>query len=183
MKDVVHDWYSNSARSNQAGLLKTWTELHVETYGDDVPVVPLSPSSLAAVAAVFKGGHYRSFANYSSAAKTEHVEAGYPWTSLLEHVVKWCSRSVTRGIGPARQCLASSLHGLLEMEPAEEPVVVGGCMWPLVATLLAIVVLLREIELALAAVGDWTFDDVLLEVSWRLPVSKSDPRGRGTTRT
>ena len=41
----------------------------------------------------------------------------------------------------------------------------------------------REIEITCAGFSDLRMDEAQSELSWRLPVSKSDPRALGTTRT
>jgi hypothetical protein len=72
---------------------------------------------------------------------------------------------------------------LLSLPDSEPPVCDGGPCFPVRCTLLSIIFLLREIELSCAKFVDWTFDHALLEVSWNLTASKSDPKALGTLRT
>eukprot|EP00971_Amphidinium_carterae_P137168 2718214-Amphidinium_carterae.1 len=53
---------------------------------------------------------YRSWANYLSAAKGVHVSAGHAWTEQLDRWARQCTRSVTRGLGPARQSTPLSVE-------------------------------------------------------------------------
>ena len=50
-----------------------------------------------------KRGGYRSWGNYLSRAKSQHVREGHHWTDQLELAFKEAKRSVERGQGPARQ--------------------------------------------------------------------------------
>ena len=49
--------------------------------------------------------------------------------------------------------------------------------------LLAIVFMLREIEVGAARVSAWEFDHKALEVTWRLPGSKTDHMALGVLRS
>ena len=186
--DLELDRDANSSHGDRFEHFKTWARFHNEVFGDEgsegyEPILPLTPSKLVTVAALFKAGTYRSFPNYASSLKTFHVEEGFPWLSILEHTTNWCTKSTQRGIGPARQSHALRLHNLLTLTDMETPLVVGGPCWAVRTTLIAIIFLLREIELALARLSAWSFDHVLLEITWLLPTSKSDPSRRGTSRT
>jgi hypothetical protein len=169
-------------------LLRTWTAFHVRVFGsaDDLSSLPMFPAtarSIIAVSALFKAGDYRSFANYLSAVRAQHIELGFSWDQLLEATGRWCTRSVLRGSGPARQSAPFRLHSLLRLSDDMAPLCAGGPCFPLRCTLLAILFLLREIELACAKHSDLSFDHDLREVSWNLTSSKSDPRALGTVRT
>ena len=102
------DRVAASGRGTADSLLKTWEKFdgHARTCtGNLLPpeLFPLSPMGVEHVAACFKQGGYRSFANYLSAVRAVHIEMGFDWTLQLDAVGKWCTRSVLRGIGPARQ--------------------------------------------------------------------------------
>ena len=104
--DLMEDRMAKTATGPNASLLKTWTRFHHMAFeGETVetPVLPITPCSLVATGSLFKKGGYRSFANYISAMKGRHIEEGFLWTQLLSHTANWVTRSVTRGIGPARQ--------------------------------------------------------------------------------
>ena len=79
-------------------------------------MLTLTPDGIVAVAALFKAGGYRCYANYWSAVKSEHIEVGHLWTEQLELTGRWVTRSVLRGIGPARQRMALPLHKLLKLK-------------------------------------------------------------------
>ena len=48
-------------------------------------MIPIIVKALVIVGALFKGGGYRSFPNYLSAAKGARVEGGFDWSQLLQH--------------------------------------------------------------------------------------------------
>ena len=104
--DLMEDRMAKTTTGPMASLIKTWTRFHhlaFATETSETPVIPLTPRSLVATGSLFKKGGYRSFANYISAMKGRHIEEGFLWTQLLSHTANWVTRSVTRGIGPARQ--------------------------------------------------------------------------------
>ena len=103
---LVADRVAPSGSGSSSSLLNTWTAFHFIAFPKATALVPLLPITdvvLQYVGALFKSGGYRSFANYLSAAKAMHIEAGYLWCQLLAHTATWVTRSVLRGIGPARQ--------------------------------------------------------------------------------
>ena len=126
---------------------------------------------------------FRSFANYATAAKNAHVEAGHVWTQLHEHTRVWVSRSVSRGIGPARQSCSFTYRRLLLLPMTSEPLTNDGPQHPVRFTQLATSFLLREIEASTTVCGSWSFDDEAKEFTWLLPGSKSDHLALGVSRT
>ena len=103
---LVSDRVAQSSIGSSSSLLNTWTAFHFIAFPEDTAMVPLLPITdivLQYVGALFKSGGYRSFENNWSAAKAMHIEAGYHWSQLLAHTATWVTRSVLRGIGPARQ--------------------------------------------------------------------------------
>ena len=113
---------------------------------------------------------------------------GSPIDAAAEQAIAGCSRSVTRGIGPSSLKHSFPFEDLaplvvwpaaaqLAVAPPEGPLfpialLVAGCWW-----------LCRGIELAAATVGDVTLTPERSEVSLALPVSKTDPKALGTSRT
>ena len=120
---LVSDRVAPSSIGSSASLLNTWTAFHYFAFpasGALVQLLPITDIILQYVGALFKSGGYRSFANYLSAAKAMHIEAGYEWTQLLAHTATWVTRSVLRGIGPARQSCSFhfvKLCGLARLAP------------------------------------------------------------------
>jgi hypothetical protein len=83
--DLHQDREAASGRGVRASHLATWTKFHVKSTGVDgdrtqSPVLPLTPDKLVPVAALFKAGDYRSYANYLSSMKSFHLDGGHPWT-------------------------------------------------------------------------------------------------------
>ena len=152
---LVYDRDANSNRGSRKSRVETWKLLHEAVYGAPgslgfLPLLPLTPGALTAVAALYKEADYRSYPNYISDVRAEHIEQGHAWTHLLEHTSKWCTRSVQRGIGQARQSQAMKLHRVLELSDQMAPACTGGSRFPVRALLIGLMFLLREIEMALS---------------------------------
>ena len=157
-------------------MLSTWHRFHheaLETLAAAAPVLPVTIRSLVVVGALFKRGGYRSFDSYVSAIKGQHIEAGYGWTQLHAHTARWVSRSVSRGIGPARQSCSFDFSKLCLLPQSPEPLVTNGPQQPVTMALLASIFLLREVEVSTAVAVAWSFDHENLEISLNLPGSKS----------
>ena len=169
-----------------ASWLNTWSRFHHLAFKDCLPAVPLypvTPCTLVSIAALFKAGGYRGFANYLSAAKSAHIEAGFVWDQLLAHTGSWVTRSVLRGIGPARQSCCFDYPRLCALARPHLPLVSGGPHSPVHMVLLACIFLLREVEVSNSMRSAWSFDLDSLEVTWHLPASKADHLALGTKRT
>ena len=187
-QDLRRDREAASGRGGRDILIGTWSKFHAEARsrpgGEGLgPLFPLTSLGMMAVASLFKAGGYRSFANYLSAVKGKHIEEGHYWSEQLDQTGRWITRSVLRGIGPARQSRPLCIKKLLELEDKEEPVTDDGPVWPLRAILLGSIFLLREVELASAQVRHLQLDHVSREITWHLASSKTDPSAMGTKRT
>ena len=100
----------------RSAQLATWEKVHHRWHPDE-PVLPLTWEKIRAVAAHFKEAGYRSWSNYASRIKEEHVVAGYPWTLLLETCFRKAKRSVLRGIGPTKQSAPVGLISVADLDP------------------------------------------------------------------
>ena len=186
MDALISDIRARSAQGPHASLLKTWDRLHRRWFGDDPPVIPLSPASILAVAAQMKDAGYRSFPNYGWAAKDLHITSGFPWTDILHAAITQASASTQRGIGPPHQC------GEIELAPAvtaigddPAPLVVGGPACCDRMFILSYFHVARGMEVICANAIDLSTSVRAVDVteSWRLSVSKTDPQAIGCTRT
>ena len=184
--DLMEDRLARSTTGPMSSLVKTWARFHHLAFAADTfetPVLPLTPRSLVAAGSLFKKGGYRSFANYISAMKGRHIEEGFFWTQLLSHTANWVTRSVTRGIGPARQSCGFNFVKLCRLPRTSEPLVVDGPQHAVVMALLASLFLLREIEVSTARTDAWSLDYEAMELKWNLPASKSDHMALGVARS
>ncbi len=184
--DLVRDRHARSSIAACTSWLNTWRRFHDLAFRGYVPVVPMypvTPLTLVHVAALFKAGGYRGFANYLSALKSAHIEAGFEWDQLLAHTGAWTTRSVLRGIGPARQSCSFLYDKLCLIPKQHAPLVVGGLHSPMHFTLLACIFMLREVEAANALRSAWTFNHDSEELTWLLPSGKTDHLALGTPRT
>ena len=88
--------------------------------------LPLTRDKIYAVSAMLKHGRYRAPANLFSRAKDEHVEEAYPWSDMLARAVTKSERSITRGIGPARQTEELLLKLVHDLQLDWDPLCAGG---------------------------------------------------------
>jgi hypothetical protein len=104
MRDELDtDVRAQSSRSSHDTTLQTWVRYPRLWHGADAEPFPITANALLNVAAIFKLRGYRSFANYLSRAKRPHIESGFGWSQVLDLAARDASRSVNRGLGPARQ--------------------------------------------------------------------------------
>lgn len=179
--------YAASARASRATVEKTWREYHAKAVGlvPDLPVdpFPVTVKGLATVAALMKVDDFRSFGNYVSWAKGTHVALGHTWTQQLDHELKAAGRSLSRGLGPARQSADFCVTQIARLPPGGKARHDGLPLDPHKALVLGALWVLREIELAWAVCSDVTVDDLRQVVVWALPVSKTDPKAKACTRS
>ena len=83
----------------------------------------------------------------SRPAGTAPIESGHDWEQLLEHTSAWVTRSVLRGIVPARPSCTFASEKLSQLPRQAAPLVVMGPHNPVHMALLASIYLLREAEL------------------------------------
>jgi len=186
IENLDNDRYAASSANSHKSHVKTWSLFHFEVFRGVEPmppVVPITVRSLIGVASLFKAGGYRSYPNYQSAAKNVHIEAGFDWTQLLDHTARWVTRSVLRGIGPARQSCPFRFNKLCLLHRSPEPLAADGPHHPQVFAILASIFMLREIEASTALVGAWTVAHDPPELTWLLPASKSDHLALGVRRS
>ena len=187
LDDLEFDKVANSARASRASTWSTWTRLHHAWFGDDVDPLPLTVHKIKAVAALFKAGHYLSFANYASRAKAEHIEYfhvhGVCWSEELSVEMRNSMRSITRGAGPSKQSFPLDISKVLKLGPLEVAEVTGGPVGVTDFIEIGTYFLARELEIACAKCGHFHLDILAAEVTWNLPVSKNDILALGTHRT
>ena len=177
-----------SARSSiksRVSHWKTWQSLH-RAWFNDANALPLTPGKIACVSALFKAGSYCSFADYIGRAKAEHIATfhihGERWTEELSVSVRNATRSVTRGLGTSRQSSPVDIQKVHALNLSSDPLSLGGPISPYAFAALGVFFLTREVEITCAGFADLRLDETRLELTWRLPVSKSDQRALGTSR-
>ena len=183
---LVKDRYSTGATLSNLSLLRTWRLFHHEAFSHEsppLPVLPITVRKLVMIGALFKVGGYRSYTNYASIIRSQHLEEGHLWCPLLAHTSGWVTRSVLRGIGPERQSCAFDTKRLFALERPPNPLVSMGPSNPVHMAILATLFLLREVEITTACISAWTFDPAAKEITWLLPGSKSDHMALGVKRT
>ena len=177
------DMYAASSKKPRASSAKTWEVFHVAWFGTGTPIFPITVPKLLAVGALFKQGKYRSFQNSLSTMKDEHITLGHLWSEQLSRCSTKVERSVSRGIGPSRQCVGLDLVAVSQLGLPKDQLSQGGPIGPGNLVVAGSFFMLREIEASLALWQSVTFDVGARLVSWNLPASKSDPKALGKTRS
>ena len=169
-----------SAAASSASVLRTWVKFH-RAWFPHTPAFPTWPAAVRAVAAQMKKKGYRSWANYLSRAKREHIQAGGVWDQVLDYTAKECTRSVTRGLGPPRQSAPLDIKAVAAVHLSVAPLCEGGPINPKALIILGSFFLTREIEISLALCRNV---HILVGpvVCWVLPASKTDPAANTVTR-
>jgi hypothetical protein len=110
---------------------------------------------------------------------------GFVWDQCLDVAAKDASRSVNRGLGPARQSAEIDITLLAPLASESVPLVVGGPINPATQFILGAFFLMREIELSCALFGSVKLrgEGPSLVVSWLLPESKTDSGGSSVSRS
>ncbi len=182
----ANDRHARSSTAAISSCLNTWKRFNTiafKNFTPAVPFYPVAPCTLVHIAALFESGGYRAFPNYLSAAKTAHIEGGFEWSQQLAHTGSWVTRSVLRGIGPARQSCSFQYSQLCALARPHEPLVAGGSHSPFHFVMLACIFLLREVEISNSIRSAWCLNSDTMELTWHLPSSKSDHLALGTRRT
>ena len=182
LADLERDVHAPSARGPQASYFRTWETLHYRWFGDDVPALPLTVEKIRCVSALLKGGGYRGAQNYYSRIKDAHVEA-HPWNDQLARAITRYSRSVLRGIGPARQSAVWPVQEVSRLCLDDTSIVEGGPLGVKNLIVAGALFLTRGIELELAVARNITIDVARRVASWLLPADKTDPKALGKTRS
>ena len=167
----------------RASQLATWQRFLDQWYGEHMPMLPVEVDDVAYVGSLMKAAGYRSFSNYVSAVKQEHVKAGYLWSMQHELEAKQGLKSVTRGQGPPRQSAPLIIDDVLALQLSEEALCQAGPVNPKGVFFLGASFLLREIEVAYARLAHLRLDVGRRRASLELPVSKTDPSAVGCSRT
>ena len=174
----------NVARSSAGSYcshMRAWLRLHRRWFGVDVPLIPITPLKIEAVASQLSHLRYRSFANNLASAKRAHVLSPFTdgsWGENLKLTGRDCTRAVTRGIGPAKQCAVfeGGLAAVLALKLGAQPLVSKGPIGPINLVVLGSYFLLREMEASLMLIGSVHLD-LKTEVVWvHLASSKTDPQ-------
>ena len=182
LEDLDADVHAKGSIATRRSLLNTWVKFHLEWFGPEEPVLPLTEAKVRAVAAMFKKGRYRSFGQYASRIKEEHAKEGYDWNINLDITRKQCDRSVTRGIGPARQSAGYSVEDVFNLPGDGEPLVEDGPMGSKNMLIVGAFFMLREAEIAAMRMEHLTCVEEKKVINIELSVSKTDVKALGVHR-
>ena len=187
LEQYEKDKFAASSTGSRASIERTWQQYHDKAIRKtpglgDLPLFPLEVKVLAIIAALMKLDGFRSLQNYLSWAKGRHIQLGYQWTLQHDYEARQAVRSVCRGLGAARQSAGFDLPELAKALSGAPSTRRGHPCFPAECAVLGALWVLREIEMAWAAVGDLTVNPVAQHIAWLLPVSKCDARAKACTR-
>ena len=94
-------------------------------FGPDCDSLPLTEEKKIAVAAQFKAQGYRSFENYIDTLSDLH-RGSFEWHEGLDRARKRSVASVTRGIGPPKQCCEVPIGYIASLPIGTDPLTPGG---------------------------------------------------------
>jgi len=177
------DVRARSATASSESLWRTWVFYHKRWFGEQADPLPITVGSLKAVVAQLKDQKYASIGNMISVAKDRHVGAQYSWSEFLVREARRGTRTGTRGKGAPHQDDEFDLDSAFALGLGEEPLCPGGPCNTMLALEVGAFHVLREIELSTALASSVTFNPDSLEETFALPVSKTDPKAIGCTRT
>lgn len=175
--------YSAGTLGTKSSLFKAWCEVMQSTGQSPLPMTPVKCEIFCAV---MRASGFRATYNYLLGARERHARGDFSWTPELQVILQDCKRACQKGLGPCKRAEEVRLTWWQQLYLAE-----NGATPPVKATAPAGGVLLwsfgthfllREAELACL---DMHSSTVLLArtVTLALPVTKTDPSGRGARRT
>eukprot|EP00438_Fugacium_kawagutii_P036446 Skav213607 [mRNA] locus=scaffold1971:102312:108618:+ [translate_table: standard] len=176
--------YAPQTVSTKSSLRNTWNTISQQL---GLEPLPLTPEKVVKVSAVLCASGLRSTYSYLCEMRQWHIRSGFQWTNELDLCAKDTKRAATRGLGPPTKA-EEIQEDILKEVWVHCTHVEGQAHWPALrheVWVLAVAFLLRETELAgLRMSQDEVFLDLKKKcVTLYLPVSKSDPMGRGCRRT
>ena len=98
LRSLQNDMYAATSRGPRDAQYQTWRKFHCWWFGKDVPMLPLTEEKIKAMSSLFKVGGYKSYRNYLSRIREEHIKAGFQGTDHINLVSQKCSRLVLRGL-------------------------------------------------------------------------------------
>ena len=126
LRSEVH---AATSRRTRISRIKTLRRLSAEA---GVHLLPVTNAGMELLAAALKAGMYSSAVTYLKILKQLHTQAGHPWTADLEETRIECSRTLGRGIGPAKRAAVvrlEALPGRWEQAGTAIDVAVVGAIW------------------------------------------------------
>ena len=171
--------YANSSMAVVEMKLETWCQV-ARAAGHSNPFVQSEAMVLDTIASLWAAG-YRSIDSYASIVKQKMIEKdGTLWESTRLHFNR-ALRAAKRGRGPPKQASPLPVERYAELDDSQHEWAPGGPLWPRRLNIVASWWMLREIEAANLTISCASLSG--LAATLRLPASKTDQVGLGTSRT
>jgi len=183
LQDYEDDVLAKSAAASHLSSWKTWVFYHQRWFGAESSPLPVTVGSIKAIVSQLKDQKYTSIGNLISVAKDRHLDARFPWDEFLTREVRRATRSGTRGRGAAKQDDEIDIDAAFALDLGEEPLTLGGPANFGKVLEVGSFHILREIEISTALASAVSFNHDKAEESFCLPVSKTDPRAIGCSRS
>ena len=173
---------------SKESLFSTWCKIS-RARGEEP--LPLDPEKIRLNVAILRCSGYRAVKSYVYEARDRHVRAGFPVSPQLNVAVQDAKRVAERALGPVQRAEEvkpawwngfMEEHGVMveDNEASQETPNAGLLTWVVGTPFVLREVELRGLTLDARCVQLETKDKV---VTLSLPVSKSDPGGRGAKRS
>ena len=181
LKELHDDVYAPKSWKSKSSHVNTWSFYHKRWYGETEPVLPLTSDKIFAIAAQFKAQGYRSYQNYIDTMCDIHKEQ-HSWTEDLQRARERSLRSVTRGIGPPKQCSELPVCDVFSLGTPLDAITDKGPICPVDWAVINSFHLTRGAESACALASAVVIDETRKTYTWGLPNSKCDPQAIGCRR-
>lgn len=180
--------FAPGTSASKNALFNTWKRV-CEARG--VPPLPLMVESIKITVAILRSAGYRAIRSFLYEAKDRHIRSGYPWSEVLQAAVEDAKRVADRARGAVHksdEVRPEVWKSVLESEgwdPESELAEPGAPRSGIWTWVVGTAFVLREVELSSLVIDGAciTFDALDKTCTLKLPVSKTDPSGRGAARS
>ena len=180
--------YAPGSVASKNALFTTWVKI---CQSRNVQPLPLTPDLIRMNAAILRSAGYKAVKSFIFEAKDRHSRAGYPWDGTLQVALQDAKRVADRAVGDAKrseEVKPEQWLSLIEhkgIHPDSEKVATAAPRTGVLTWVIGSAFLLREVELCALICCEEVIriDRIQKVVTIALPVSKTDPKGRGALRS
>ena len=176
------DFTAASNGASKSNKRSTVEELAMLAAGSSPSIYPLTEEIVEGVAAALKSSRFKSATTYLDELRLGHIEARHDIPLWLARLLLLCKRSVSRGIGPPDKAAELKFEHMVPGAASLQGPNPGDVSAPFRAYVVANRWLEREIEVSAHRLAHVTLHLEERVAELRLPVSKNDSGGAGTSR-
>ena len=180
--------YAPGATASKNALFSTWKKI---SEARNAPPLPLTTDSIRTNVAILRSAGYKAIRSFLYEAKDRHIRSGHQWTSVLQAALEDAKRVADRARGEAHRSDEIRPEWWLQLmerdgwDPESLAAEPGAPRAGVLTWAIGTAFVLREVELSsLVLDGSCVTVDLVRRIcTLRLPVSKTDPHGRGAVRS